>query len=150
MNIAPRPALQMEMIREEYRAWLPVTAPSLCPSSLSPARASFCLNAAGPAPELLVLKDSGRHTHRPALVGSISGLLSAKQVMKMIMTLNVQESGRVKYIKRPGAVLEAGCVVARLELDDPSKVHPVRSARHGHPAGSGGLGCAHGLHLPGQ
>ncbi|KAG8521239.1 Acetyl-CoA carboxylase 2 [Galemys pyrenaicus] len=45
------------------------------------------------------------------------------EVMKMIMTLNVQESGRVQYIKRPGAVLEAGCVVARLELDDPSKVH---------------------------
>uniref|UniRef100_A0A8D2IGK1 Acetyl-CoA carboxylase beta n=1 Tax=Urocitellus parryii TaxID=9999 RepID=A0A8D2IGK1_UROPR len=48
------------------------------------------------------------------------------EVMKMIMTLNVQESGRVKYIKRPGAVLEAGCVVARLELDDPSKVHPAQ------------------------
>ncbi|KAM9055974.1 acetyl-CoA carboxylase 2 isoform 6-T6 [Megaptera novaeangliae] len=47
------------------------------------------------------------------------------EVMKMIMTLNVQESGRVKYVKRPGAVLEAGCVVARLELDDPSKVHPA-------------------------
>uniref|UniRef100_A0A5F8ARL9 acetyl-CoA carboxylase n=1 Tax=Macaca mulatta TaxID=9544 RepID=A0A5F8ARL9_MACMU len=47
------------------------------------------------------------------------------EVMKMIMTLNVQESGRVKYIKRPGAVLEAGCMVARLELDDPSKVHPA-------------------------
>ncbi|KAL4698557.1 hypothetical protein H8959_011214 [Pygathrix nigripes] len=47
------------------------------------------------------------------------------EVMKMIMTLNVQESGRVKYIKRPGAVLEAGCIVARLELDDPSKVHPA-------------------------
>ncbi|XP_045390561.1 acetyl-CoA carboxylase 2 isoform X1 [Lemur catta] len=47
------------------------------------------------------------------------------EVMKMIMTLNVQESGRVKYIKRPGVVLEAGCVVARLELDDPSKVHPA-------------------------
>uniref|UniRef100_H0V3L2 acetyl-CoA carboxylase n=1 Tax=Cavia porcellus TaxID=10141 RepID=H0V3L2_CAVPO len=45
------------------------------------------------------------------------------EVMKMIMTLNVQESGVVKYIKRPGATLEAGCVVARLELDDPSKVH---------------------------
>ncbi|XP_029409877.1 acetyl-CoA carboxylase 2 isoform X3 [Nannospalax galili] len=45
------------------------------------------------------------------------------EVMKMIMTLNVQETGRVKYIKRPGVVLEAGCVVARLELDDPSKVH---------------------------
>ncbi|XP_006151551.1 acetyl-CoA carboxylase 2 isoform X4 [Tupaia chinensis] len=48
------------------------------------------------------------------------------EVMKMIMTLNVQESGQVKYIKRPGAVLEAGCVVARLELDDPSKVHPAK------------------------
>ncbi|TKC41406.1 hypothetical protein EI555_005588, partial [Monodon monoceros] len=47
------------------------------------------------------------------------------EVMKMIMTLNVQESGRVKYVKRPGAVLEAGCVVARLDLDDPSKVHPA-------------------------
>lgn len=43
----------------------------------------------------------------------------------MIMTLNVQESGRIKYIERPGATLEAGCVVARLDLDDPSKVHPV-------------------------
>ncbi|XP_051691837.2 acetyl-CoA carboxylase 2 isoform X2 [Oryctolagus cuniculus] len=47
------------------------------------------------------------------------------EVMKMIMTLSVQESGRVRYIKRPGAVLEAGCVVARLELDDPSKVRPA-------------------------
>ncbi|XP_045152620.1 acetyl-CoA carboxylase 2 [Echinops telfairi] len=52
------------------------------------------------------------------------------EVMKMIMTLSVQESGSVKYIKRPGAVLEAGCVVARLELDDPSKVHPVLIASH--------------------
>lgn len=47
----------------------------------------------------------------------------------MIMTLNVQESGRVKYIKRPGVILEAGCVVARLELDDPSKVHAVSGPR---------------------
>ncbi|XP_049645344.1 acetyl-CoA carboxylase 2 [Suncus etruscus] len=45
------------------------------------------------------------------------------EVMKMIMTLSVQEGGCVRYLKRPGAVLEAGCVVARLELDDPSKVH---------------------------
>lgn len=43
----------------------------------------------------------------------------------MIMTLNVQDSGRVRYVKRPGVVLEAGCVVARLELDDASKVHAV-------------------------
>lgn len=47
--------------------------------------------------------------------------------MKMVMALSVQESGRVRYVKRPGAMLEAGCLVARLELDDPSKVHPVCS-----------------------
>ena len=50
--------------------------------------------------------------------------------MKMTTTLNVQESGRVKYVRRPGAVLEAGCLVARLELDDPSKVRPVCDTRH--------------------
>ncbi|XP_041504337.1 acetyl-CoA carboxylase 2 isoform X3 [Microtus oregoni] len=48
------------------------------------------------------------------------------EVMKMIMTLSVQDSGRVRYVKRPGVVLEAGCVVARLELDDPSKVHAAQ------------------------
>ncbi|XP_060048534.1 acetyl-CoA carboxylase 2 isoform X2 [Erinaceus europaeus] len=49
------------------------------------------------------------------------------EVMKMILTLSVQESGRLHYSKRPGAVLEAGCVVARLELDDPSKVHSAET-----------------------
>lgn len=93
--------------------------------------------------------DCGYATYRPVLGGSVL-LLFANQVMKMIMTLNVQESGLVKYIKRPGAVLEAGCVVARLELDDPSKVHAVCGAssqplRPPHP--SPGLPCA-GRRLP--
>ncbi|KAL2091869.1 hypothetical protein ACEWY4_011667 [Coilia grayii] len=47
------------------------------------------------------------------------------EVMKMVMTLTVEESGCVHFIKRPGAVLEPGCMVARLELDDPSSIHPV-------------------------
>ncbi|XP_053336754.1 acetyl-CoA carboxylase 2 isoform X2 [Clarias gariepinus] len=47
------------------------------------------------------------------------------EVMKMVMSLSVQESGRVHCVKRPGAVLVPGCVVARIELDDPSTVHPV-------------------------
>uniref|UniRef100_A0A8D2PMG0 acetyl-CoA carboxylase n=1 Tax=Zosterops lateralis melanops TaxID=1220523 RepID=A0A8D2PMG0_ZOSLA len=47
------------------------------------------------------------------------------EVMKIIMTLAVEEAGRLHYNKRPGALLEAGCVIARLELDDPSKVKPV-------------------------
>uniref|UniRef100_A0A8B9NJ21 acetyl-CoA carboxylase n=1 Tax=Accipiter nisus TaxID=211598 RepID=A0A8B9NJ21_9AVES len=47
------------------------------------------------------------------------------EVMKIIMTLAVEEAGQVHYVKRPGALLEAGCVIARLELDDPTKVKPV-------------------------
>lgn len=45
--------------------------------------------------------------------------------MKIILALVVKESGHIHYIKRPGALLEAGCVIARLDLDDPTKVHPV-------------------------
>ncbi|XP_075070318.1 acetyl-CoA carboxylase 2 isoform X2 [Mixophyes fleayi] len=45
------------------------------------------------------------------------------EVMKMVMTLLVQEPGHIRYVKRPGVVLESGCVVARIDLDDPSKVH---------------------------
>lgn len=44
------------------------------------------------------------------------------EVMKMIMSLTSQESGTVTLSKRPGAVLEAGAILARLELDDPSLV----------------------------
>lgn len=44
------------------------------------------------------------------------------QVMKMVMTLTANESGIVSYLKRPGAVLDAGSVIATLELDDPSLV----------------------------
>ncbi|CAB1319436.1 unnamed protein product [Coregonus sp. 'balchen'] len=47
------------------------------------------------------------------------------EVMKMVMTLTVVESGCVRYVKRHGAVLEPGCVVARMDLDDPSSIHPA-------------------------
>lgn len=56
------------------------------------------------------------------------------QVMKIIMTLVVEEAGRVHYVKRPGALLEVGCVIARLELDDPTKVKPVSLPGAGHAA----------------
>jgi acetyl-CoA carboxylase/biotin carboxylase 1 len=45
------------------------------------------------------------------------------EVMKMVMTLTTQESGVVQHVKRSGAVLEAGSILARLELDDPTRVH---------------------------
>ncbi|ODN03712.1 Acetyl-CoA carboxylase 2 [Orchesella cincta] len=44
------------------------------------------------------------------------------EVMKMVMTLTCSESGCLQYCKRAGAVLDAGALIARLELDDPSKV----------------------------
>jgi len=44
------------------------------------------------------------------------------EVMKMVMTLTTSESGYIHYCKRPGAVLDAGALIARVELDDPSKV----------------------------
>ncbi|XP_058850382.1 acetyl-CoA carboxylase-like isoform X2 [Acipenser ruthenus] len=48
------------------------------------------------------------------------------EVMKMVMALTVQESGCVHYVKRPGAVLDSGCIVAKLELDDSTSLHPVQ------------------------
>lgn len=45
--------------------------------------------------------------------------------MKMVMTLNVQQSGCIYFAKRPGAVLQSGCIMAHMELDDPSCVHQV-------------------------
>lgn len=44
------------------------------------------------------------------------------EVMKMVMTLTASESGTLNHLKRAGAVLECGTVLAKLELDDPSRV----------------------------
>ncbi|KAK7582615.1 hypothetical protein V9T40_014060 [Parthenolecanium corni] len=44
------------------------------------------------------------------------------EVMKMVMALPAGECGRVFYQKRPGAVLDAGSLIAILELEDPSLV----------------------------
>uniref|UniRef100_A0A8C9YX11 acetyl-CoA carboxylase n=1 Tax=Sander lucioperca TaxID=283035 RepID=A0A8C9YX11_SANLU len=44
------------------------------------------------------------------------------EVMKMVMTLTALESGCIHYVKRAGAALDPGCVIAKLQLDDPSRV----------------------------
>ncbi|XP_034234889.1 acetyl-CoA carboxylase isoform X2 [Thrips palmi] len=44
------------------------------------------------------------------------------EVMKMVMTLVCNESGTIYFHKRPGAVLDAGALIAHLELDDASLV----------------------------
>ncbi|XP_021332109.1 acetyl-CoA carboxylase 2 isoform X4 [Danio rerio] len=48
------------------------------------------------------------------------------EVMKMVMTLHVQHSGCIRFLKRPGTVLEPGCIVALMDLDDPSCIHQVK------------------------
>uniref|UniRef100_A0A672JIW7 acetyl-CoA carboxylase n=1 Tax=Salarias fasciatus TaxID=181472 RepID=A0A672JIW7_SALFA len=47
------------------------------------------------------------------------------EVMKMVMTLTVHQSGCIHFVKRPGAVLEPGCIMAHMDLDDPSSIHKV-------------------------
>ena len=44
----------------------------------------------------------------------------------MVMTLMVTETGCIHFVKRPGAVLVPGGVVARMTLDDPSSILLVR------------------------
>lgn len=40
------------------------------------------------------------------------------EVMKMSMTLQAKEGGLIHYVKRPGAILETGCTIATMTLDD--------------------------------
>ncbi|CAL7951788.1 unnamed protein product [Xylocopa violacea] len=44
------------------------------------------------------------------------------EVMKMVMSVTASEAGNVFYAKTQGAILEAGTLIARLELDDPSLI----------------------------
>lgn len=49
--------------------------------------------------------------------------------MKMVMTLNVEQSGCIYFLKRSGAVLQSGCIMAHMELDDPSSVLRVKKKK---------------------
>lgn len=51
----------------------------------------------------------------------------------MVMTLTSQESGTVSFVRRPGAVLEAGSLIGHLELDDPSLVTKAQPYKNTFP-----------------
>ncbi|XP_078663986.1 acetyl-CoA carboxylase-like isoform X7 [Branchiostoma floridae x Branchiostoma belcheri] len=55
------------------------------------------------------------------------------EVMKMVMALTVTESGCVHFVKRAGAILSPGSVVANLALDDPSRVQQAQVYTTGFP-----------------
>lgn len=49
----------------------------------------------------------------------------------MVMTVAVSEAGCVFYVKRPGAVLDSGSLLAHLELDDASLVTKAKEYKGG-------------------
>ena len=55
------------------------------------------------------------------------------EVMKMVMTLTSSENGTITFVKRPGAVLDAGSMIGTLELDDPSLVTKAQLYRNTWP-----------------
>ncbi|XP_076067982.1 acetyl-CoA carboxylase isoform X2 [Oratosquilla oratoria] len=73
------------------------------------------LRSAAPGKLLNFLVEDGGHV----FVGQPFAEIES---MKMVMTLTVTEPGCVYHVKRPGAVLSAGDIIARLDLDDPSRV----------------------------
>lgn len=55
------------------------------------------------------------------------------EVMKMVMTLTAQESGTVSFVRRSGAVLDAGSLIGHIELDDPSLVTKAQPYKNPFP-----------------
>ncbi|XP_060601349.1 acetyl-CoA carboxylase-like isoform X2 [Ruditapes philippinarum] len=67
------------------------------------------------------------------------------EVMKMVMELRVTENGCVHYLKRPGAVLDSGTIVANLVLDDPTRVVQAKPCTNKLPSSENPP--AHGMKL---
>ena len=56
---------------------------------------------------------------------SEGGIVAEIEVMKMVTTICASTNGVISYVKRPGAVLQSGDVIATLELDDSSLITQV-------------------------
>uniref|UniRef100_W4VRL7 Putative acetyl-coa carboxylase n=1 Tax=Corethrella appendiculata TaxID=1370023 RepID=W4VRL7_9DIPT len=73
-----------------------------------------------------LLVDDGSHVNRGQPYAEI-------EVMKMVMTLTANEAGTVTFVKRAGAVLDAGSLIGHLELDDPSLVTKAQPCKNPWP-----------------
>ncbi|KAL9876922.1 acetyl-CoA carboxylase isoform 1-T1 [Glossina fuscipes fuscipes] len=69
-----------------------------------------------------LLVEDGAHVNKGQAYAEI-------EVMKMVMTLTSQECGTVSFLRRAGAVVEAGSLLGHLELDDPSLVTKAQPYR---------------------
>nr|XP_060640089.1 acetyl-CoA carboxylase 2-like isoform X3 [Anolis sagrei ordinatus] len=88
-------------------------------------------------PTLLRSSSAGKLLHYTVDDGShvcAGDSYAEMEVMKMVVTLSVEDSGVIHYLKRPGTLLEPGCIIAKLELDNPSKVHPAQLYTGGLPS----------------
>ena len=70
------------------------------------------------------LVDDGAHVNRGQPYAEI-------EVMKMIVTLTANEMGKLTLTKGPGTILDAGTVLATMELDDASLVTKTQIYRGG-------------------
>lgn len=84
------------------------------------------LRSPSPGKLLSFLVEDGGHVDKGQAYAEI-------EVMKMVMTLTASEAGCVFYVKRPGALLELGTLIAHLELDDASLVTKAQEYRGGFP-----------------
>lgn len=73
-----------------------------------------------------LLIEDGAHVNRGQTYAEI-------EVMKMVMTLTSPETGTVTFMKRPGAVLDAGSLIGHLELDDPTLVTKAQPYKNPFP-----------------
>ncbi|KAF2367472.1 Biotin carboxylase-like N-terminal domain [Trinorchestia longiramus] len=73
------------------------------------------LRSSAPGKLLSFLQEDGAHLTAGSPYAEIES-------MKMVLMLTVGASGCVHQLKRPGATLSSGDLIARLELDDPSLV----------------------------
>lgn len=55
------------------------------------------------------------------------------QVMKMLLTVLSPAAGHVHYKLLPGAVMKAGDLIARLDLDDPASITQAQPFKEGFP-----------------
>lgn len=73
-----------------------------------------------------LLIDEGAHVSKGLPYAEI-------EVMKMVMTLTALESGTVSFVRRAGAVLDAGSLIGHIELDDPSLVTKAQPYKESFP-----------------
>eukprot|EP01130_Rhizamoeba_saxonica_P012625 TRINITY_DN5356_c0_g1_i1.p1 TRINITY_DN5356_c0_g1~~TRINITY_DN5356_c0_g1_i1.p1 ORF type:complete len:2154 (+),score=572.60 TRINITY_DN5356_c0_g1_i1:253-6462(+) len=76
------------------------------------------LRSSSPGKLVRYLIPDGEHVNRGESFAEV-------EVMKMFLTIQAEESGILSHKMRAGDVLEAGDIIATLDLDDPNLVTPV-------------------------